>query len=89
MLLDDRSVLQMKSQAALLTNPNGQLTFNYKWDSALNFSKPFHFLLIGRKQSEFGITENSLWMAQTQKILWLGSSYFKDIFVYITRAVMH
>ena len=65
MLLDDRSVLQMKSQAVLSPNPNGQLTFNYKWDSALNFSKPFHVVLIGRKQSEFGITENSLWMAQT------------------------
>lgn len=65
MLLYDRSVLQMKSQAALLTNPNGQLTFNDKWDSALNFSRPFHFVLIGRKQSEFGLTENSLWMAQT------------------------
>lgn len=65
MLLDDELVLQMKSQAVLLPDPNGQLMFCYKWDSVLDFPIPFYYILIGKKQNEFWITEDSLWMAQT------------------------
>lgn len=74
----------MKSKVVLSPNPNGQFHFNCKWDSALNFPPPFHSILIGKKQNEFGIPKTSLWMTQTvTRII-----YIEDIFG-ITHAVIH